>query len=58
MKKSRSWRKLIDNEEETERFAQKCSFHKGQEYADSGKSSVTKALPDFEIGNDGVMFGN
>ena len=58
MKKSQSWRKLIDNEEETERFASKCSFQKGQEYADLGKSSVTKALPDFEIGNDGVMFGN
>ena len=58
MKKNRSWRKLIDNEEETERFAQKCSFQKGQEYADSGNSSVTKALPDFELGNDGVMFGN
>ena len=33
-------------------------FQKGQEYADLGKSSVTKALPDFGIGNDGVMFGN
>ena len=52
MKKNRSWRKLIDNEEETERFAQKFPFQKGQEYADLGKSSVTKALPDFEIGND------
>ena len=58
MKKGRSWRKLIDNEEETERFAQKCSFQKGQEYADLGKSSVTKALPDFDVGNDGAVFGN
>ena len=58
MKKSRSWRKLIDNEEETERFAQKYSFQKEQEYADLGRSSVTKVLPDFEIGNDEVMFGN
>ena len=58
MKRNRSWRKLIDNEEETERFAQKFPFQKGQEYADLGKSSVTKALPDFEIGNDGVIFGN
>ena len=58
MKKNRSWRKLIDNEEETEQFAQKFPFQKGQGYADLGKSSVTKALPDFGIGNDGVMFGN
>ena len=58
MKRNRSWRKLIDNEEETEQFAQKYLFLKRQEYADLGKSSVTKALPDFGIGNDGVMFGN
>lgn len=58
MKRNRSWRKLIDNEEETERFAQKFPFQKGQGYADLGRSSVTKALPDFEIGNDEVISGN
>jgi len=41
-----------------EQFAKKYSFQKGQEYADLGRSSVTRALPDFAIGNDGVMFGN
>ena len=58
MKKGQSQCKLTDNKEETERFAQKYSFQKGQEYADLGRSSVTKALPDFGIGNDGVMSGN
>ena len=58
MKKSRSCCKLIDNEWETERFAYKYSFQKGQKYADLGRSSVTKALPNSGIGNDRVMFGN
>ena len=58
MKKGRSWSKLTDNEWEMEQFAKKYSFQKGQEYAYLGRSSVTRALPDFAIGNDGVMFGN
>ena len=58
MKRNRSWRKLIDNEEETERFAQKFPFQKGQGYADLGRSSVTKALTCFDVGNDGAVFGN
>ena len=58
MKKNRSWCKLTDNEHETERFSKNCPVRKGQQYADSGKSSVTKPLPYFAIGNDGAMSGN
>ena len=58
MKINRSLRKLTDNEQETERFAQNFPIRKGQQYADSGKSSVTKPLPYFAIGNDGAMSGN
>ena len=41
-----------------ERFAWKCSFQKGQEHADLSRSSVTRVLPCFDVGNDGALFGN
>ena len=58
MKKYRSWCKLTDNEEEIHELTQYCSICKGQKYADLGRSSVTRVLPCFDIGNDGAVFGN
>ena len=31
---------------------------KGQKYADLGRSSVTRVLPCFDVGNDGEEIGN
>ena len=39
-------------------FAWYVSIHKRQESADLGKSSVTRVLPCFGVGNDGAVFGN
>ena len=33
-------------------------FKKGRNMQIQAKVQLPKALPDFEIGNDGVMFGN
>ena len=58
MKKYRSWRKLTDNEEGMRKLAWCCSVCKGQKYADLGRSSVTRVLPYFDVGNDGEEIGN
>ena len=34
------------------------SVCKGQKYADLGRSSVTRVLPCFDVGNDGEEIGN
>ena len=33
-------------------------LHVGQENPDLGRSSVTRMLPCFDVGNDGAVFGN
>ena len=58
MKKYRSWCKLTDNEEGMRKLAWCCSVCKGQKYADLGRSSVTRVLPCFDVGNNGAAFGN
>lgn len=35
-----------------------CIVCKRQESADLGRSSVTRVLPCFGVGNDGAVFGN
>ena len=58
MKKCRSWCKLTDNEEGMHKLAWCCSVCKGQKHADLGRSSVTRVLPCFDVGNDGEEIGN
>ena len=58
MKKCWGWCKLTDNEEEIHELAYYCSICKGQKYADLGRSSVTRVLPCFDVGNDGEEIGN